>query len=130
MKNILITGVAGFIGMHTAIKFLKNNYNVFGIDNINDYYSVNLKKQRILQIENIAKEYSAGWKFFKADINSNVFKKFSKINIDAVIHLAAQAGVRYSIINPTAYINSNILGLHNFSCILSILIISSSVFSG
>lgn len=109
MKTVLITGVAGFIGMHTAIKLIDQGITVLGIDNINDYYSVALKRKRIEKIK-IASTESAPFIFFKEDLNSINWDVVAKWNIDAVIHLAAQAGVRYSLENPEAYVESNILG--------------------
>ena len=105
---ILITGCAGFIGMHLTIKFLKNNFSVVGLDNENSYYDVELKKARIANIKSF--NYT---KFFyiQGDLNDEkTWNIISKYSIVSVIHLAAQAGVRYSITNPWAYINSNILG--------------------
>lgn len=114
MKNILITGAAGFIGMHTCIKFIQEGYNVFGLDNINDYYDVSLKKNRLKEIEKTSSNKLGGWTFIKADITNNItWKKLKKYNIDKIIHLAAQAGVRYSLENPKAYLESNIIGFQN-----------------
>ena len=101
----LITGVAGFIGFHFALMLLKMNKLVIGIDNINNYYDTNVKKQRL----RILKKYK-NFKFYKKDLSKkkslNVIKKnFKKIHY--VIHLAGQAGVRYSIINPWTYILNN-----------------------
>lgn len=109
MPRVLITGVAGFIGMHTAIKFLNEGWEVIGLDNLNDYYSNELKNDRISEVQRIAKKYF--FRFIKSDINSEEWQlKLDASNLDAVIHLAAQAGVRYSIENPSAYSNSNLLG--------------------
>ncbi len=109
-KVFLITGSAGFIGFHLSLKLLKNGFKVIGLDNLNNYYSVKLKKDR----NNILKKYN-NFKFNKIDITN--FKKLEKIfikyKIDCVINLAAQAGVRYSLINPQSYINNNILGFFN-----------------
>lgn len=109
-KTILITGVAGFIGMHSAIRYLKEGFNVIGIDNINNYYSIKLKKDRINNIIQSSNNLKNTFEFIRADLNSDVWIDLSKKNIDIVLHLAAQAGVRYSIENPTAYLESNILG--------------------
>ncbi len=108
--KVLLTGSAGFIGLHLARKLLKNGYEVFGVDNLNDYYDTNLKKDRL----NILQSYEM-FNFKKADIAdrdqiSEVFKKFQP---EKVVNLAAQAGVRYSIINPYAYMNSNLVGFLN-----------------
>ena len=109
--KILITGCAGFIGFHTANFLLKNSkHKIFGFDNLNSYYDVNLKKQRL----KILKE-NKNFIFYKIDIkNKNLVKKnFNQHRYDIVIHLAAQAGVRYSIINPQQYLDDNIIGFFN-----------------
>tara|TARA_B100001250_G_scaffold32052_1_gene26215 strand:+ start:5662 stop:6615 length:954 start_codon:yes stop_codon:yes gene_type:complete len=108
--KLLLTGSAGFIGFHLAKKLMKNNYEVLGIDNLNDYYDTNLKKDRL----NILQSYDL-YSFKKVDISdrdqiSEVFKKFGP---EKVINLAAQPGVRYSLINPYAYMNSNLIGFLN-----------------
>tara|TARA_B100001057_G_scaffold501234_1_gene622279 strand:- start:881 stop:1837 length:957 start_codon:yes stop_codon:yes gene_type:complete len=105
----LITGVAGFIGMHFAKKMLDRGNKVLGVDNLNDYYDPNLKKNRIATL----KKYKH-FKFIKADLkNSKSYKKINKSNISHIVHLAGQAGVRYSIQNPAAYVNDNILSFVN-----------------
>ncbi len=114
-KNILVTGAAGFIGYHISRKLILEGFYVFGIDNLNDYYDVNLKKERLKQIQNLSTEHKDGWKFIEGDLQDkklleDIFKKFKP---SIVINLAAQAGVRYSITNPSAYINSNIVGFGN-----------------
>ena len=113
MPRVLITGVAGFIGMHTAVKFLSEGWDVVGIDNLNDYYDISLKKGRLKEIQTKAKESSVFFEIYKADINSDIWEEIAEYKFETVIHLAAQAGVRYSIENPLAYIHSNILGFHN-----------------
>lgn len=105
--NILVTGAAGFIAMHVINKLCKDNFKVIGIDNLNNYYDVNLKKDRLKKLKK-----NHNFKFYKIDLCSkkrldNLFKK-NKINL--VINLAAQAGVRYSLINPDSYVKSNIIG--------------------
>lgn len=114
-KNILLTGVAGFIGHSLAIKILKNfpEYQIIGIDNYDIYYDVNLKKKRILNIKNFFKPKR--FKFFRCDISNlkKIEKKLKNLKIDMVINLAAQAGVRYSIINSKKYFDSNLLGFYN-----------------
>ena len=109
--QVLVTGVAGFIGMHVAKRLLENGCKVVGIDNLNDYYDIELKKARLSQLN--CKSYD--FEFEKIDINetekiSNFFKKHK---FELVIHLAAQAGVRYSIENPHIYIDTNIKGFLN-----------------
>jgi UDP-glucuronate 4-epimerase len=106
----LITGCSGFIGYHTAIKLTKINIRVIGIDNLNNYYDVKLKKKRL----NILKKQKL-FKFYKLNIENykNLEKIFIKYKIKNVIHLAAQAGVRYSITNTDKYFNSNIKGHYN-----------------
>ena len=109
--NILLTGVVGFIGYHLSLKLLENSkINVFGVDNLNDYYDVNLKKNRLKQLKKFD-----NFIFKKIDISNNtsLSSSFKKNKYDVVINLAAQAGVRYSIENPLAYINSNIVGFAN-----------------
>ena len=107
---ILVTGAAGFIGFNLASNLLKKKYNVIGIDSFDSYYDVNLKKRRILKL----KSYN-NFKFYKIDITNKkkIDKLFSSNNIKYVINLAAQAGVRYSLLNPDSYIKNNIVGFHN-----------------
>ena len=106
----LITGAAGFIGFHTCEKLLKENKKVYGVDNINNYYDPILKKKRL----HILKKYK-NFKFFKVDIRSKnqLNSIFKKNKIKFVIHLAAQAGVRYSIKFPEKYIDVNVRGFFN-----------------
>ncbi|MCI4626927.1 MAG: NAD-dependent epimerase [Candidatus Magnetoovum sp. WYHC-5] len=110
MKKILVTGAAGFIGYHVCKKFIEAGEKVVGIDNLNDYYDVNLKKDRLKQLENID-----NFTFYKIDLSDKeqMLALFKSENFNIVINLAAQAGVRYSIINPYEYINSNIYGFLN-----------------
>ena len=114
MKTILITGCAGFIGANLALTLLKTekNIKIIGIDNLNDYYDVSLKKYRLSQIEQIQNN---NWIFLKGNIANKefIFQIFEKHHPDIVINLAAQAGVRYSIENPDLYIESNIIGFYN-----------------
>jgi UDP-glucuronate 4-epimerase len=110
MLRVLITGAAGFIGMHTSLKFLKEGWDVIGLDNFNDYYSVKLKNDRIDYIQEQQKTLNTSFEIFNADLNSEVWSILDKLNFDAVVHLAAQAGVRYSLENPRAYLDSNIFG--------------------
>ena len=120
--KILITGTAGFIGFHLANRLLKRGDEVIGVDNINDYYDVNLKYGRLAEagIKKEEIEYNKlveskkypNYRFIKLNLEDkeNLFKLFKKEKFDKVCHLAAQAGVRYSLTNPYAYINSNIIG--------------------
>ena len=109
-EKILVTGCAGFIGMHLCEKLFKLNYYVVGIDNINDYYDVNLKLRRLDKLNE-----NKNFKFIKADISdSNKLRDvFKKEEPNKVVNLAAQAGVRYSLKNPDSYMHSNILGFMN-----------------
>lgn len=110
MKNpILVTGAAGFIGAALCKKLLAAGKSVVGIDNLNDYYDPTLKQARIKDIK------SSDWKFLKIDISneSSIQQLFDKYTPESVVHLAAQAGVRYSIENPGAYIQSNLVGFGN-----------------
>ncbi len=107
---VLITGAAGFIGYHTSIKFIENKIKVVGIDNINNYYSTKLKLDRIKNLKkNKFKKY---FRFYKTDITDQkkMEKIFKKEKIKYVIHLAAQAGVRYSLIEPYSYTKNNLMG--------------------
>ena len=109
-KNILVTGTAGFIGFHLAKRLLEMGYLVIGIDNFNDYYSPKLKEDR----NSILEKFSE-YKIYRGDLeNLDLVKNiFVENKIDKICHLAAQAGVRYSITNPHAYIQSNIVGFVN-----------------
>lgn len=117
MKTVLLTGSSGFIGSYLAIKLLKSDeeLSVVGIDNMNDYYDVSLKKYRLKKIEEYASVSKSSWTFIKGDISDRqlIDDLFKRYNPDIVVNLAAQAGVRYSITNPDAYINSNIIGFYN-----------------
>ena len=126
MKSILVTGAAGFIGYFTMQRLLDEGYNVVGLDNINDYYDVNLKYARLKEL-GFEKEEAEEWIVETPSKNSNgasfirmnledresLPALFKKHNFDAVIHLAAQAGVRYSLENPMAYVDSNLVGFVN-----------------
>lgn len=105
--KVLVTGAAGFIGMHVAQRLLARGDTVLGIDNLNDYYDPKLKHARLAQLTP-----HAGFKFELMDIadRSAIANLFDREKFDRVVHLAAQAGVRYSIENPLAYIDSNIVG--------------------
>ena len=110
--KILITGAAGFIGFHACIKFLNEGFTVIGVDNLNSYYDVELKKNRIKEIK---KNKKRKFNFIKLDLKNfdKLEKIFKKNKFDFVLHLAAQAGVRYSLINPFSYLDSNIIGFFN-----------------
>ena len=104
--NFLITGVAGFIGFHLAKLLVKEKNKIVGIDNINSYYDVILKRNRLKKLKEFKNFF-----FIKSNIeDKNLFKKLKNVKIDCVINLAAQAGVRYSFKDPHSYINSNVLG--------------------
>ena len=111
--KVLVTGAAGFIGYHVALKLLERGDTVIGVDNLNDYYDVELKKARLASIA--AHPNAAGFKFTKLDLadRDSTDQLFSTEQPKRVVHLAAQAGVRYSLINPHAYISSNIVGFTN-----------------
>jgi len=122
MKKVLITGMAGFIGHHLAKLLLKNNYEVVGMDNINDYYDVNLKLARLTDLGFKTSEIESNKllsvglnSFIKLDLTDldNLKKLFEDQNFDYVVNLAAQAGVRYSLKNPHSYVDSNITGFLN-----------------
>ena len=123
--KILVTGTAGFIGYHLALRLIKEGFEVVGLDCINDYYDINLKYNRLKQA-GIQKDYILDGKIVQSDkfdlyrfIKLNLENKLALDNLfkneqfDYVVNLAAQAGVRYSIDNPYAYIDSNILGFIN-----------------
>jgi UDP-glucuronate 4-epimerase len=108
--QILVTGAAGFIGYNLSEKLLERGDTVTGLDNLNDYYDVSLKEARLTRLKK-----HAAFNFIKADLGDRVAMEslFAQTNFDAVINLAAQAGVRYSLENPHAYIDSNIVGFTN-----------------
>ena len=108
--NVLLTGAAGFIGMSTAIRLLERGDDVLGIDNLNDYYDVRLKTARLERLQAFPR-----FRFRKVDVSDRAAMAdvFATEQVDRVIHLAAQAGVRYSLTNPHAYIQSNVVGFMN-----------------
>jgi len=111
MKIILLTGCAGFIGFHTTKKLCDKNIFVIGVDNLDSYYDVELKKERIKFLK---KYYKNKFKFLNLDINDlKILNKIKNNKIDYIIHLAAQAGVRHSIKNPDKYFDNNIKGFYN-----------------
>ncbi len=110
MPKVLITGAAGFIGMHSTIRFLNEGWDVVGLDNLNDYYSIQLKKDRIKRIKQYIEKIDSSFNFICSDLNSTVWASLEIYDFDAIVHLAAQAGVRYSLENPHTYLESNVLG--------------------
>jgi UDP-glucuronate 4-epimerase len=108
--KVLVTGVAGFIGMHCAQRLLERGDEVFGIDNFSPYYAVELKKARLAQLEG-----KRGFRFSQTDISEakGLSALFSQERPDAVLHLAAQPGVRYSLENPAVYVQTNVVGFAN-----------------
>ncbi len=108
--KILVTGAAGFIGYHTAAALLKRGDEVVGLDNLNEYYDVTLKQARLKQLEG-----NPRFRFVKLDVadRAGMTALFEREKFPRVIHLAAQAGVRYSLTNPHAYIDSNVVGFMN-----------------
>lgn len=116
-KRILITGSSGFIGSNLVMRLLTSevNFHIIGLDNMNDYYDVSLKEYRVAEIEKLAKNSKCTWTNIVGDLadKSLIDKVFAEYKPDIVVNLAAQAGVRYSITNPDAYINSNIIGFYN-----------------
>ena len=113
--KVLVTGNAGFIGFHVCKKLIERGDVVVGLDNLNNYYDIELKKSRLKILKKTAKESKARYSFFKLDISNRkeVKKIFKKFKFDRVIHLAAQVGVRYSLRNPEVYVDSNLLGFSN-----------------
>ncbi|RUO32893.1 NAD-dependent epimerase [Aliidiomarina sanyensis] len=110
MNRVLVTGAAGFIGFHTCMRLLSDGFDVVGIDNLNDYYEVSLKEARLNELEK--HENAEKFHFLKLDIadRQGVATLFADVGFDYVIHLAAQAGVRYSLQNPHVYADSNLVG--------------------
>ena len=110
MAKILVTGAAGFIGYHTSERLLARGDEVVGLDNVNDYYDPTLKEARLARIAG-----HPGFRFFRMELadRDGLERLFREERFDRVIHLAAQAGVRYSITNPHAYIDSNLIGFLN-----------------
>ena len=108
MKTILLTGVAGFIGSTTASKLLNQGFALVGVDNLNDYYDVRLKRYRLQGLR-----ANRNFTFLHADIErlDEMESVFQEHNLDAVINLAARAGVRYSLRNPDVYMSTNVFGV-------------------
>ena len=110
MSTYLVTGVAGFIGYHVAARMLEDGHTVIGVDNINDYYDVSLKRARLLQLTE-----SDTFSFHESDVaeSCSMEQLFEPHQFDAVVHLAAQAGVRHSLTHPHDYVNANLIGFLN-----------------
>ena len=108
-KTILVTGCAGFIGFSISNFLLKKKFKIIGIDSLNNYYNLKLKKKRIKLLK------SKNFEFHKSDISERFkfFKLVEKKNFDYIIHLAAQPGVRYSLLKPESYIKNNVLAFSN-----------------
>ena len=110
MARILVTGCAGFIGFHLARRLIEQNEQVVGIDNLSPYYDVRLKRARLKQLQ-----HRSAFRFVKLDLadRNKMSKLFAAEKFQVVVHLAAQAGVRYSLTNPHAYVDSNLVGFAN-----------------
>ena len=113
--RILITGAAGFIGFHLSLRLIKEGYTVIGFDDLNDYYDKSLKEARLEKLYIAKQKYEVDFKFIKGSLEcfDSLEKLFISQRPNCVINLAAQAGVRYSLENPFAYINSNIVGFEH-----------------
>ena len=107
---ILVTGAAGFIGFHVARRLLQNGRKVVGLDNVNDYYDPRLKEARLAELAKLP-----GFTFVKLDLAEReaMAALFAEYKFPQVVHLAAQAGVRYSLVNPHAYVEANVQGFMN-----------------
>ena len=115
MRTHLVTGAAGFIGFHLALRLLREGERVVGFDSVNDYYDVNLKRSRLVELEKVARSSPGEFRLIEADLadRSAIDQAFSKHRFDRVVHLAAQAGVRYSLTHPRSYVQSNLVGFIN-----------------
>ena len=124
MEKIIVTGCSGFIGFHLCKSLLEDGYSVLGIDNMNDYYSVKLKQDRLKILKK-----NKSFQFSLLDISDNekLFKAFEHFKPQKVVNLAAQAGVRYSLKDPHAYVESNISGFMNILAYIIFLSTKSAV---
>jgi len=115
VQKILVTGSVGFIGFHICKALIENGYQIIGLDNISDYYSVELKNNRLKELKRIGSKHKNLFRFKQLNILDKVkiSELFERESFSQVIHLAAQAGVRYSIDNPSAYVSTNIQGFFN-----------------
>ena len=115
MSKVLVTGAAGFIGFHVCKMLMENNYDVVGIDNLSNYYSKLLKESRIKELQNLDLKNVGNFEFKKINIvdQKKLNTLFNSEKFGLVIHLAAQAGVRYSIENPRTYVENNVIGFFN-----------------
>lgn len=111
--KVLVTGAAGFIGSHVSLYLLERGDEVVGLDNLNDYYDVNLKLDRLKRVENHKNSYNFTFVKMSVEDREGMEALFAEHKFDKVVHLAAQAGVRYSLENPHAYIDANIVGYMN-----------------
>lgn len=113
--RVLVTGNAGFIGFHLTKRLLEQGRSVVGVDSVNDYYDPNLKEQRLNILANVAASTGSDYQFLRGNLADAEFSKsvFATGELDRVFHLAAQAGVRYSLVNPQAYVESNIVAFTN-----------------
>ena len=111
--NILLTGVAGFIGFHTSKLLLEKGNKVFGVDNLNNYYDIKLKKSRLSKLKNDKNFFFINSDIQKKNLKFKIKKKDEQSKINCIINLAAQAGVRHSLVDPYSYIDSNVMGQLN-----------------
>lgn len=115
MRTHLVTGAAGFIGFHLALRLLREGERVIGFDSLNDYYDVSLKRARLAELEKAAASSPGEFRLIEADLadRAAIDQAFAQYRFDRVVHLAAQAGVRYSLTHPRSYVQSNLVGFIN-----------------